>query len=136
MQFWKLLDHSWCSKFLLNNYKVIDNSIVKDTLEMKIFWTRIKMLANSFIKTWVNIMKQKLMKMSPKLSVAKRSEPALPRSLHQIDDISLIFRHFFFFQTNLVFKFNPVFSSKLDSFRHNLFTFLYLLIIDILRNWI
>ena len=69
-------------------------------------------------------MKQKLNKVPPKLSVAKRFEPALPRSLHQIDDISLIFRPFFFYQTNLVFKFNPVFSSKLDSFRHNLFTFL------------
>ena len=97
-------------------------------------------------------MKQKLNKVPPKLSVAKRFEPALPRSLHQIDDISLIFRPFFFYQTNLVF------NSKLNSFRHNLFTFLqfvynlfticlqfvynlfticlrlYLLIIDILRN--
>ena len=43
-------------------------------------------------------------------------------------DISLVI-HFFFSQTNVVFKYNPLFIDILDSFCHSLFTF-YLLIFN------
>ena len=39
-------------------------------------------------------------------------------------DISLVVICFFFSQTNLVFKYNPLFIDILDSFCHSLFTFL------------
>ena len=35
-------------------------SVLKDTLRLKIIWTRIKIRANSFIKTLVNNKKQKI----------------------------------------------------------------------------
>ena len=50
------------------------------------FWkTRrcIKIHANSFIKTLVNIMKQESAKVPWKLSLAKKYDPALQRTLHQ-----------------------------------------------------
>ena len=40
----------------------------------------------------------------------------------KIDDISLATMHFFFAQTNLVFKTKPVFIDILDSFWYSLFT--------------
>ena len=57
-------------KFLINNY--IDNSILKDILWLKILWTWIKVSANSFIKTLVNIMKRKWTTKPWKLSLAKK----------------------------------------------------------------
>ena len=42
----------------------------------------------------------------------------------KIDDVSLVVIRFFFSQTNLVFKCNPVFIRILDSFRHSLFALL------------
>ena len=38
-------------------------------------------------------------------------------------DISLVVIYFFFSQTNVVFKSNPLFIDILDSFRYSLFTF-------------
>ena len=89
---------------------------------MKILWTWIKIRANSFIKTLVNNMKRKI------------NEGALnrPRDFQEHCtkiDISLVVIRFFFSQTNLVFKYNPLFIDILDSFCHSLFTF-YLLIFN------
>ena len=39
-------------------------------------------------------------------------------------DISLAVIHFFFSQTNVVFKYNPLFIDILDGSCHSLFTFL------------
>ena len=79
---------------------------MKDTLRLKILWTRIKIRANSFIETLVNNMKQKI------------NEGALNRSRDFPEhctkiDISLVFIRFFFSQTNLVFKSNPLFINLL-----------------------
>ena len=82
------------------------NSILKDTLELKILWTWIKIRDNSIIKTSVNIIKRKL-------SLAKKCDPALQRT---VDDISRIVICFFFSQTNKFFQSNPVFIDILGSF--------------------
>ena len=54
----------------------------------------------------------------------KNATPHFKEHCTKRDDISLVVIHFFFSQTNLVFKSNPVFIDILDSFRYNLFTFL------------
>ena len=82
-------------KFLINTYT--DNGILKDILRLKILWTWIKIRANSFIKTLVNIMKWKWY---------------------------FAFCYTLLFLSNLVLKSNPVFMDIFDSFRHSLFTFL------------
>ena len=58
------------------------NSILKDTLLLKILWTWVYVHANSFIKTSVNIMKRKLTRKPGKLSVAQKSKALIRRSLH------------------------------------------------------
>ena len=63
--------------------KCIDNSILKDTLQLKILRAWIKIRANSFIKTWVNIIKRKSAKVLWKLSLAKKYDPTLQRTLHK-----------------------------------------------------
>ena len=114
-----------CWGFFSTVTKHIDNSILKDTLKLKILWTWIKIRANYFIKTLVNIMKRKSTKVPWKLSLVKKiNTPHFKEHCTKIDDISLVVIRFFFSQTNLVFKSNPVFIDILDSFCHNLFTFL------------
>ena len=61
----------------------IDNSVLKDTLQLKVLQKLIKIGANSFIKTWVNIIKRKSKKVPLKLSLAKKYDPAFYRTLHQ-----------------------------------------------------
>ena len=63
----------------------IDNSIFKYTLQLKILQTWIK------IKTWINIMKQKLTTVPGKLSNTEKSEP-----LHQNRWHFICFYMFFF----------------------------------------
>ena len=92
-------------------------SVLKDTLRLKILWTRIKIPANSFIETLVNNMKQKI-------NEGALNRPRdFPEHCTKID-ISLVVIRFFFSQTNLVFKSNPLFIDILDSLCHSLFTFL------------
>ena len=62
--------------------RYIDNSVLKDTLKLKILRKWIKIRATSFIKTWVNI-KWKSTKVPWKLSLAEKYDPALQRTLHQ-----------------------------------------------------
>ena len=102
----------------------IGNNILKDTLRLNILWTWIKIRANSFIKTLANNMKQKPTKVPWTLSLTKKNAtPHFKEHCTKID-ISLVVIRFFFSQTNLVFKYNPLFIDILDSFCHSLFTFL------------
>ena len=50
--FWKLLDHNYIQSFFSTIVRDIDNSILKDTLQLKNLRTWVKIHANSFIKTW------------------------------------------------------------------------------------
>ena len=126
--FWKLLDRSHVLSSFSTNYKYIDNSILKDILQLKILRTWIKTRANSFIKTRVNIMKRKSTKVPGKLSVEQRSEPAPQKTFQQSIWYFTCFYTHLFLSNNLVFKFKPVFTyiCKTDSFRPQLiylFTF-------------
>ena len=81
---------------------------MKDTQRLKILWTWIKIRANSFIKTLVNNMKRKSTKVPWTLSLTKKNAtPHFKEHCTKID-ISLVVIHFFFSQTNLVFKYNPL----------------------------
>ena len=96
---------------------------------MKILWTWIKIRANSFIKTLVNSIKRKINEGA--LNIVTREKNATPHFKEHCTkiDISLVVIRFFFSQTNLVFKYNPLFIDILDSFCHSLFIF-YLLIFN------
>ena len=81
----------------------VDNNILKDTPQLKISRVWIKIRASSFIKTLVNIMKQKSTNVPGKLSVAEKSKPALQRILHQNR------WHFTYFYTLLFLLKKPIF---------------------------
>ena len=91
---------------------------MKDILQLKILRTWIKIHANSFIKTLVNIVKWESTKVPRKLSLAKKYNPYSKGHCTKINYIWLVIIRFFFSQTNLVF------IDILDSFCHSLFTFL------------
>ena len=73
-----------CSRY--NSFSAIArhicNSILKDILLLEILRAWIKIRANSFIKTWVNIVIRKSAKVPWKLSLAKKCDPTLQRKLH------------------------------------------------------
>ena len=119
-----LLDYNYVQSSFSTITRYIKNSILKETLQLKILRIWIKLRANSFIKIWINIMKKKSTHMSLKLSLENNMTPHLKEHRTKIDDILLIVIHFFFSQRNLVFKSGPVLIDILDSFSHNLFTFL------------
>ena len=114
-----LIDNLLMQFFYIQNRKMCLSK--KILFQLKILRTWIKIRASSFIKTWGNIMNQKSTNMPGKLPVAEKSKPALQRNCTKIGDISLIFIHFFFSQTNLFLKFNLVFINMLDSFHYNSF---------------
>ena len=74
--------------------RYIDNSVLKDTLKLKILRKWIKIRATSFIKTWVNI-KWKSTKVPWKLSLQKNTTPHFKEHCTKVDDISLIVICFF-----------------------------------------
>ena len=76
-------DHSWVNVSLQQSRNNIDNSILKDILQLKVLRTWIKIHANSFIKTWVNIMKRESTKVPWKLSLEKKYDPALQGTLYR-----------------------------------------------------
>ena len=78
--FWKLLDHSYVQSSFQIITRHIENSILKDTLQLNIFLTWINLRATSFIKTSMN-MKQKSMTVPRKRSVAQKTTCALRRAL-------------------------------------------------------
>ena len=95
--FWKLLDHSYVlSSFPISKH--IENSILKDIVQLNILWTWINLHATSFIKISVN-MRQKTMKVPEKRSVAQKSKCALWRTLHLSRPRVTYFIHFLFSQT-------------------------------------
>ena len=96
--FWKLLDHSYVQSSFPIITRHIENSILKDTLQLNILRTWIKLRAKSFIKTSVN-MKQKSMKVPGKRSLAQISKCALRRTLHLNRQRFINFVRFFLFQT-------------------------------------
>ena len=55
----KLIDHIYVQCSFSRIATHIENSTLKEILQLKILWTWIKIRVNTFIKTLVNIMKQK-----------------------------------------------------------------------------
>ena len=96
--FWKLLDHSYVQSSFPIITRHIENSILKDTLQLNILRTWIKLRAKSFIKTSVN-MKQKSMKVPGKRSVAQKSKCAFRRLFPLSKSRFTYFIRFFFTQT-------------------------------------
>ena len=106
---------SVCQSFFLLIRRYLTNSILKDTLQLKILQIWIKIHANSPIKTLVDIIKPE----SKCLEIYHSQKIATPHFKEhwtKIDDISLVIIRFI--QTNLVF------INILDSFRYSSFTFL------------
>ena len=85
------------SSLFLTITRYINNNILKDTLQLKILRTWIKIRANSFIKTLVNIMKRKSKKVPGKLSLVKNTNPHFNEHCTKINDISFVIIHFFLF---------------------------------------
>ena len=52
-------------------------------LLLKILQTWINIRANSFIKTWINVIKRKSAELYPRSSVAQKPESALRKTLQQ-----------------------------------------------------
>ena len=96
--FWKILHHSYVQSSFSVITRHIENSILKDTLQLNIFRTWINLRATSFIKTSVN-MKQKSMTVPRKRSVARKSKCALRRTLSLSRPRFTYFIRFFFSQT-------------------------------------
>ena len=96
--FWKLLDHSYVQSSFQKITGHIENTILKDALQLNIFRTWINLRATFFINTSVN-MKQKLMAVPRKVSVAQKSKRALRRALNLSRQRFFYFIRFFFSQT-------------------------------------
>ena len=96
--FWKLLDHSFVESSFPIITRHIENSILKDTLQLNIFRTWINLRATSFINTSVN-MKQKLITVPRKRSVAQESKRAIRRTWNLSRPRFTYFIRFFFSQT-------------------------------------
>ena len=75
--FWKLLHHNYDQSSFSKIMRHIDKNILKETLKLKI------LRDNLFIKTWVNIKKQKSTIMTWKWSLLKQGHPALKRMFYQ-----------------------------------------------------
>ena len=74
--FWKLLDHNHLQSSFSIITRHIGNIILIDTLQLKILQTRTKIPANSFIKTWIKIVKRKSRKMARESSLVKKTTPS------------------------------------------------------------
>ena len=66
--FWKLFDHSYVQSSFPVNTRHIENSILKDTLQLKTFRKWINLRATPFIKTLVNMKKNRKDSASRKIS--------------------------------------------------------------------
>ena len=95
---WKLLDHSYVESSFPIIMRHIENSTLKDTLQLNIFRTWINLRATSFINTSVN-MKQKLITVPRKRSVAQESKRAIRRTRNLSRPRFTYFIRFFFSQT-------------------------------------
>ena len=83
LPFWKLLDHNYVQTSCSRIARHIEKSILQEIPQLKILWTWIKLCANTFIKTWANIMKRKSTKVPWKLSLTKKHDPARQRTFYQ-----------------------------------------------------
>ena len=86
-----------CSKFLRNNYVGHDNNMLTKILnDTRQFPGLITIHANYLIKTWVNIMQKKSMKLPGKLSLSKKNT-ILHFNKHciEIKDMSTVIIPFF-----------------------------------------
>ena len=102
--------------------RLIDNSILKDTLQLYILRTWTNMRAKSFIKTSVNVTETKTDE-----GARKKIKNATCTWKNIWTKIETTFHLFYalLFLSNLVFKFNIVLIGNfLYNFHHNLFTFL------------
>ena len=131
--FWKSLDHNYIQSLSSTIVRYTGKSILKDTLQLNISRTRIKIRPNSFIKTWVSIVKEKSTKVPWKLLLTKKCDLDFKEHCTKVDDVSLIVLWFFFSQTKLVFQSNSVFHDILDSSCHSLYLHSYLFIVDDLK---
>ena len=124
--FWKLIGQSYVQSSSSTTTRYTDSSILKDSrTELNISRTWINICANSFVKTLLNIMKQKSIKVPGKISAAQKSEPTLPGKLHQNRSHFTCFISFFFSQIKLVIKSKVAVTSnslvKGSSFRESSF---------------
>ena len=69
-------------------------------------------------------MKRKTTKVPLTLSLTKKNATPYFKEHFTKTDTALVVIHFFFSQTNVVFKYNPLFIDILDGSCHSLFTFL------------
>ena len=120
--FWKLLDHSYVQSSFSLIMRHVENSTLKDTLQVNNLRIWINIRDKSLIKTSVNIMKQKSMQVPGKISVAQKSKRSLWRTL----DTNIIrftyFIHLLFLSS--FFKFNIVLIGIfLDTFHHSYLPF-------------
>ena len=123
--FWKLLDHIYLQSSFSTIMRHSDNSILKDTVQLKILRRWINIRVNSFIKTektsWNK--NRKLNRNAWKVISCRKIRACASKNVSaKIDHISPIFILFFFSKTKLVLKFNSVLVGILDNFGHNLFT--------------
>ena len=95
---WKLLDHSYVESSFPIITRHIENSTLKNTSQLNIFRTWINLRATSFINTSVN-MKQKLITVPRKRSVAQESKRAIRRTWNLSRPRFTYFIRFFFSQT-------------------------------------
>ena len=124
--FWKWLDHSYIQIVPSQQLRRhIDNSILRDTLQLYILRTWINMRAKSFIKTSVNVTETKIDDGAwKKISHAKLQAWTWKNIWTKIETTFHLF-YALLFLSNLVFKFNIVLIGNfLYNFHHNLFTFL------------
>ena len=131
---WKLLYHSYVKVSSQQLRDTFNSSVLKDTLWLKISWAWIKIGANSLIKTLVNSKKRKSAKVPWTLSLAKKNaNPHFKEHCLKIH-ISLVVILFFFSQTNLAFKYNPLFIEILGSFYHSFDFYLILQILKFIQS--
>ena len=77
----------WLLLYAQSSFSIITrhiyNKFLKDRLQLRILRTWIKICANSFINTSLNIMKQNSTKVLGNLSLKKKYDPTFQRTLHQ-----------------------------------------------------
>ena len=79
--FGKLHNHNFVQRFFPTITRHFNKSILKDILQLKILQTWIKIRANFFIKTLVNIMNWKSRNVSLKLSLANKKWPCISKNI-------------------------------------------------------
>ena len=124
MLFGKSLDHSYVKVSSQQGTRHIDNSILEDTLWLKILWTWIKIRANSFIKTLENIMKRKSRKAPWKLSPAKKKRSRTSKNIALKWMIFQLLLYVSFSLKQIQFLNLTQYLLTYNSFCHSLFTLL------------